>query len=218
MGFFKQKFRNIKKLPDWIYVFPELLVRAWLATCKVTVQDPKNLILESKAAIPLLWHNRLIFFPLLFPNEVRRRTVALISPSRDGQYIADFAGRFGVRALRGSSNKKGASAQRQALHELENGNHVVFTPDGPRGPKYVLSKGPIHLAMLTGRPIVVLAINASKYWQLKSWDNFQLPKPFCRIKLVAAGPFYIPPDLSDAGIEEARVKIEQTLKEISCDL
>lgn len=217
MGLFKKKFRNIKKLPNWVYIFPEMLLRSWLFTCRVKIHDPNNTITDPTPVVGLLWHNRLIFFPLLFPLESRKRTTAVISPSRDGQYIADFAGRLGVRALRGSSNKRGASVQREAIHELGNGCHVIFTPDGPRGPKYKLSRGPIHLAMTTGAPIVPLMVNASRYWQLKSWDNFQLPKPFCRIDLVVGEKISVLPNLSEAEQEAVRVRAERALNEITVD-
>ena len=217
MGALKKKFRDIKKLPGWVYLFPELLVRCWLGMCRLRIDDPHGQIENAVGAIPLLWHNRLIFFPLVFPKNVRKRTVALISPSRDGQYIADFAGRFGVRALRGSSSKKGALAQRQAMRELEEMNHVVFTPDGPRGPKYHLHSGPVHLAMLSGREIIPLSINASRYWELRSWDNFQLPKPFSRIDVVVGTPITIPPDLTPAQLEEERIRVEAALAAITKD-
>lgn len=217
MGILKKKFRSIKKLPDWIYIFPELLVRLWKSTCRVKVHDPYNHIESTEGLIVLLWHNRLLFFPLLFPLATRKRTVALISPSRDGQYIADFAGRFGVRALRGSSNKRGALAQRAAVHELEKGYNVVFTPDGPRGPKYRLSRGPVHLAMLTGHRIIPVAVNCSRYWQLKSWDNFQLPKPFCRVDLTLGQAVTIPSNLSDEELENERLRVEKLLTEVTRD-
>lgn len=218
MSSLKKKFRSVKKLPSWLYLFPELLVRLWLFSCRVRIYDPTGQIRNPEALIPLLWHNRLLFMPLVFPPQVRRRTVALISPSRDGQYIADFAGRFGVRALRGSSRDRGSSAQHQAFREIASGNHVVFTPDGPRGPKYRLSRGPIHLASLSGRPIVPVAINASRYWQLKSWDNFQLPKPFCRIEVVVGAPIQVPPELSMEQMEETRKEVEAAMRSISRDL
>jgi len=218
MGWFKKKFRSMKKLPSWLYIFPELLVRAWAGSCRIRITDPGNQIRDSRAVIPLLWHNRLLFFPLLFPPEVRRRTVALISPSRDGQYIADFAARFGVRALRGSSRDRGMLAQHNAFREIQAGNHVVFTPDGPRGPKYRLSRGPIHLASVSGRPVLPIAINASRYWQLRSWDNFQLPKPFCRIELVLGAPIYIPPDLTAEEMEKKRAEVEAAMNSLARDL
>ncbi len=217
MGLFKKKFRNIKKLPNWIYFFPEMFVRCWLLSCRVKVIDPQNLIVNSRSAIVLLWHNRLLFFPVLFPKATRLRTTAMISPSRDGQYIADFAGRFGIKALRGSSSKKGASAQRLAISELEAGNHVVITPDGPRGPKYILSRGPAQLAMLTSRPVIPAVVNASRYWQLKSWDNFQLPKPFCKIELIIGEPIHVPQNLNAEQIEQERLKIQDSLVKITRD-
>lgn len=217
MGILKKKFRSIKKLPDWIYIFPELLVRLWKSSCRIKITDPFNHIESTEGLIVLLWHNRLLFFPLLFPLPTRQRTVALISPSRDGQYIADFAGRFGVRALRGSSNKRGALAQLAAVRELEHGNNVVFTPDGPRGPKYHLSRGPVHLAMRTGHRIIPVSVNCSRYWELKSWDNFQLPKPFCKIEVILGAPLTIPPDLDDATLERERLRVEALLRGVTRD-
>ena len=215
---FKKKFRSIKKLPTWIFWFPATLLKLLVLCCfRVRIVDPHNLIETARGAITVTWHNRLLFFPALFPRAARERTVAVVSASRDGQYIADLVSFFQIRCLRGSSSRRGATAQLEAIRAIRQGLHVAFTPDGPRGPRYVMSKGPIHLASLTGAPVVPVTINASRYWSIRSWDAFQIPKPFATLTLVLGDPISVPPDLDSEGIEQYRKIIETRLREIGGD-
>ncbi|QSH41078.1 lysophospholipid acyltransferase family protein [Lentisphaerota bacterium ZTH] len=218
MSKLKKKFRNIKKLPDWIYVLPALFLKLIRkAFYRLEIIDPDDLTNKARSCITVTWHNRLMFFPAAFPAVARKRTKAVVSASRDGQYITDLIAQFGIGSVRGSSSRKGANAQRAALKGLKDGYHVAFTPDGPRGPKYKMAKGPVHLASITGRPIVPLSINASRYWQIRSWDNFQIPKPFAKLTLILGQPIEIPPDLSDKELEKWRQLVEDKLMEITAD-
>lgn len=135
----------------------------------------------------------------------------MISASRDGEYISNIVKLFGVKTVRGSSSRKGAGALRGAMVALEEGTNLIMTPDGPRGPRYKLSKGPIVLASKTGIPIIPLGINYSSYWEFKSWDLFRVPKPWARIDMIIGDPVNIPPELSDEEMEEWRRQIEQRL-------
>ena len=139
----------------------------------------------------------------------------MVSASRDGQYIADLIKCFGLRAARGSSSRAGMNAQLEAARALKAGCNVSFTPDGPRGPRYHMSKGPIHLASLHGTAVVPVAVNASRYWECKSWDRFQIPKPFSRLTVVIGKPIAIPADLTAEELEFYRLKVEKALNEVS---
>lgn len=119
--------------------------------------------------------------------------MAVVSASRDGQYIADFISTLGIASLRGSSSKRGLHAQLAAIRAMRDGYHVSFTPDGPRGPRYQMKNGPIQLASLSGRKIIPISLNASRYWSVRSWDRFQIPKPFSRITLELGEAIEIPP-------------------------
>ncbi len=219
MGFFKQKFRSIKKFPDWLYWFPALLLKGLLRCCyRVRVEDPHGFLTTARGCVSVTWHNRLLFFPVVCPAPVRKRTLAVVSASRDGQYIVDLIRKFGIRSLRGSSSRHGARVEREAIRAIREENcNVSFTPDGPRGPKYRLKPGPVHLAAVTGAPVVPLSINASRYWQLRSWDNFQIPKPFSRLTLVLGDPIQVAANPSPEELEEARLRIEQALLQITVD-
>lgn len=218
MKIFKNKFRSIKKLPTWIFLPPALLLK-FMKTFMMRVEyiDPNNFLKKPQTCISVTWHNRLLYFPVIFPPPIRKQTTAVVSPSRDGQYIVDLISHFGISSLRGSSSKKGAKAQRAAFKALQNGYNVSFTPDGPRGPKYKMSRGPIHLASKTGQHIIPVSINASRYWSLKSWDEFQIAKPFAKLTLIIGDPIEIPPYLDNDGIEEWRKIVEGRLMDITKD-
>lgn len=218
MGFLKKKFRSVKKLPSWIYWLPARLMQLYAHTCfRVRIVDPNRYSEEARGAVTVSWHNRLMFFAVLFPAATRKRTVAVVSASRDGQYIADFISILGLKSLRGSSSKKGANAYRAGIRAIRDGFHVSFTPDGPRGPRYVMKSGPVALASATGTGIIPISVNASRCWSVRSWDGFQIPKPFSTLTLVLGDMIEIPPGLDEAGIEEYRKRVEAALMQITAD-
>ncbi len=213
---FKHKFRQIKKLPDWIYKPVVWFLLLWRTTLRKTYIDESGEMADPQPpAIGVCWHNRLLFFPLLFPENLRKMTCAVISASRDGQYIADLAGQMGVRSIRGSSKKKGYSALHGVLEAIEAKDFVCFTPDGPRGPRYRMSQGPVYAAGKLGVPVIPLAINYSSFWELKSWDRFQIPKPFSTVTVHLGKKIFIPPELSPEELEKYRALVERRLNEIS---
>lgn len=218
MGKIKKKFREIKKLPDWIYFFPALLVKIILKCFfRFELVDKYDAVNNARGVIGLTWHNRLLFFAPAVPRPIRKRTVAVVSASRDGQYIADFLKQFGIGSLRGSSSRRGANALLGAIHAINEKKNVAFTPDGPRGPRYVLKPGPIMLASKCGAPILPVALNASRYWQFKSWDGFQIPKPGAKLTMIIGEMISIPPDLDADGIEKWRKIVEDALNSITID-
>jgi lysophospholipid acyltransferase (LPLAT)-like uncharacterized protein len=80
-----------------------------------------------------------------------------------------------------------------------------------------MSQGPILVASITGAPIVPVSVNASSYWQLRSWDNFQIPCPWARLTLVLGDPIHIPPDLEPEQIDHWREVVRQRLMDITVD-
>ncbi len=215
----KQRFRNMKKLPDWLFILPAALLKTLRALMRTEVHDPyERLDFKKLPVVTVTWHNRLLFFPAMFPWNVRRTTVAVISSSRDGQYIADLIKQFDIKSTRGSSSKKGSQALHGAFKALlTEGKSVSFTPDGPRGPKYTMGRGPIHLASETGYPVLPISVNYSDYWELKSWDRFQIPKPWAKITLEIGAAISIPKDLSEEELAKWSLHVREKLMEITKD-
>ena len=216
----KKQFRKIKKFPDWIYWLPARVVMLWRAMMRVEIVDPNGLLEEyrrdtDRVCIINIWHNRLLMLPPLFERPLRKRTYAVISASRDGQYIADFAAQFGAKSIRGSTRKQGLKVLHDAIKTIQGGCMVVFTPDGPRGPRYKMSKGPIHIASQLGIPVVALGINYSSYWSVKSWDAFRIPKPWAKLTLIIGNELHIPAELTPDELEDWRKKAEDELNRAS---
>ena len=218
MGEFKKRFRQIKKLPDWIYWLPARLLKLIFHCCfRFEIIDPNGYRESARGMIGVAWHNRLLYFAPAFTPEMRKRTVAVVSPSRDGQYVVDFIAQFGIGSLRGSSSKRGAHAQLAAVHAIHEGKVVIFTPDGPRGPRYQLKPGAVHLASVTGALLAPISLNASRYWEVKSWDRFQIPKPGAKITLRIGDGMAIPPLAGAEELEFQRRRVEAALLEITED-
>ena len=155
------------------------------------------------------WHNRLL---LLVYTHRRQGIHVMVSRSRDGEMISRTIQRFGFGTVRGSSSRGGAPAQLRLLKRLAGGVDVGVSPDGPRGPRYHVQMGVIHLAQKSGRPVIPITVAASKKLVLRSWDGFLVPCPFARAILVYGEPVEVRPH---SNLEEVRQKLEKGLGEIT---
>lgn len=158
------------------------------------------------------WHNR-NFISTYFWR--RRGIVALTSQSFDGEYIARLIQRFGYGAARGSSTRGAVGAFVEMARLVRAGYPAGVTVDGPRGPRYVVKMGAVVLAKRTRQPILPFVITAARYWELKSWDRFQVPKPFTRANVVIAAPIDVPANADDAELEARRNELQRALEALT---
>ena len=191
-----------------------LLLRTLALTLRWRIEDRCGITRgETKGpVIGAFWHNRLLTIPEVYRRFFRgRRGHCLTSPSTDGAIIAGVMQRFGVGSVRGSSSRRGFLAMREMAALLRAGEDMAITPDGPRGPKYWMNAGVVKLSQITGVPIMPIHIGYSRYWEVKSWDAFRIPKPFTRIHVVI-GPLYaVCPTKSVSAFEAERVRLETLL-------
>jgi lysophospholipid acyltransferase (LPLAT)-like uncharacterized protein len=138
----------------------------------------------------------------------------LISQSFDGELIARTLHLLGYRTVRGSSNRRGAVAGLFALRDLVlQGQPVVFTADGPRGPIHQAKPGPVKLAQITGCPLGSFHLHPSSAWTLGSWDRFLIPKPFSRVTVAWARKVPAPaPDASPCELDATRLALNDALE------
>ncbi|NDB77338.1 MAG: DUF374 domain-containing protein, partial [Verrucomicrobia bacterium] len=137
------------------------LASALAATLRWRWRDETNLF-ENGGKEPVifcLWHNRLALSLILFRRYVQsrqpqRKLAALVSASRDGGMLARVLELFDVEPVRGSSSRRGSQALRELVSAGGRGRDLAITPDGPRGPCYVVQEGIVSLAQLTGMAIV----------------------------------------------------------------
>jgi lysophospholipid acyltransferase (LPLAT)-like uncharacterized protein len=176
----------------------------------------------SGPAIYCVWHNRLALCLPAYWNYAQKRNgtpglAAMVSASRDGGFLSAILECFGVQPVRGSSSRRGPQALLELTTWAERGYDLAITPDGPRGPCYVVQDGVMSMAQLTGLPIIPFTYNLNWKIRVKSWDRFQIPLPFSRCEMVFDGPMHVPRDATDAEREALRQRLESMLRSMSRD-
>jgi lysophospholipid acyltransferase (LPLAT)-like uncharacterized protein len=174
------------------------------------VEGVTNLQFEGPGRRPIMafWHGRVLTATYYFRN---RAIVVMISENFDGEWIARIIERFGYGTSRGSTSRGGQRALLQLKREMEDGKPAGFAVDGPRGPAGKVQPGVVWLAKLTGNPVVPFHMEASRYWNLGSWDRTQIPKPFSTVSLVVGTPIDVPGDAAEDTIEAKRLEVEAAL-------
>lgn len=157
------------------------------------------------------WHGAML--PVVY--FLRQRGIrTLVSRHRDGEVAARVVGRLGFRPIRGSTRRGGARALLEALRG-GGAADLGITPDGPRGPRGRFQAGAILLAALAGLPIVPIGCGVEKAWRLRSWDAFQVPRPFSRVRLVFGPPLAISRHSTGAERDRLRIEAERALDRVT---
>lgn len=171
---------------------------------------------KDQPVIFCLWHNRLAI-SMLIHRRYPRKLAALVSASKDGALLAAVLSRFGVEQVRGSTSRRGPQALLELASRAQLGYDLAVTPDGPKGPRYVVQQGVIALAQVTQLPIIPVTCNTRWKLCLKSWDHFQIPLPLSPCELILNKPIAVPRQASESEREERRCELEQVLRSSSND-
>ena len=214
--------------PKWHQRLAATLIFAFASSLAATVRfrlnDPAGYFSDvpQEKIIFAIWHNRLSLALILYRRYVARRDrsrklAALVSASRDGGLLARILELFGVQPVRGSSSRRGAQALREMVSWGERGHDLAITPDGPRGPRYVVQEGVVSTAQLTGLPIVPVAYHLKWKFCAKSWDRFQVPLPFTLCEVTVGRVLRVPRAATDVEREALRAQLETELRGITRD-
>ncbi|MBR8464845.1 lysophospholipid acyltransferase family protein [Campylobacter sp. faydin G-140] len=206
---------TIKKIYLNVVVFG-LYLLIWLIflTCK---KSYTNTNLNNKSCIVLFWHGRLAMMSFAYrhwwskKSGGKRQGKVIISDHNDGEIITRVINFFSIGTIRGSSSKGGAKALIEALREIKNSIDIIITPDGPRGPRHSVADGAIIIAQRQNASVQILNYEADSFWQLKSWDQMIVPKPFSTINFSLSEPF----SLSNLDKESAKELIQSKLWQAS---
>jgi hypothetical protein len=192
------------------------IVKALCATLRFRIHDPTGFLKMPTTVrmTGIFWHNRLFIIPWFFTHYMCPRvSTALTSASKDGEILAAFLARFGIGAIRGSSSRRGVAAMLQMKRAAEEGYDVAITPDGPRGPKYRLSPGVVTLAQKADIYVLPIAVFYSRYWELKSWDAFQIPRPFATVTVHLMPLEKVPETATPEEFEAQRLRLEKIMRD-----
>lgn len=202
----KLKFFLVGILGSWVIKLLGITIRI--------DDEPKGFTEKTRnlQVVYAFWHCM-----MLVPAYVGRswRIQVLISQHSDGEYIARVIKWMGFGVVRGSTTRGGMRAAKAMVDKARQGFSLGITPDGPRGPRFVVQPGSIFLSQKTGLPIIPVVVGLSRYWELPSWDRFRIPKPFSRALLMFGDPIHVPPKLTEEEMEHYRLSLENTMKQLA---
>ncbi|CAI8297795.1 MAG: Uncharacterised protein [Opitutia bacterium UBA7350] len=196
------------------------LISVWTYSLRVIISPESHRYLKElkkQPGIVLLWHNRLfISLYIMRRYELSGHTAALVSASEDGAWMGAILELFGLEPVRGSRNRRGREALRELVATRRAGKSIFITPDGSKGPVYVMKPGAALLARQTDSVVYLLSINFSRFWRLRTWDRFILPHPFSKVEIQMEA---ITPEVMAAtdGIKAATKLLEQSLNNLTED-
>lgn len=169
---------------------------------------------EENGGLPIycFWHDRIFLTTYWWRN---RKIVVMTSRSFDGEYIARFIQRFGYGAIRGSSSRGGVGAIVEMVRLMRAGCTTAFTIDGPKGPRYIAKMGAVLLAKKSGHPIMPVTMALERFWTVRSWDKFQIPKPFTRARVIVAKPIYVAADADENELNTKHNELQTTLEDLN---
>ncbi|MEO0278895.1 MAG: lysophospholipid acyltransferase family protein [candidate division WOR-3 bacterium] len=170
-----------------------LIVPLYFLTLRVTELGRSNFERVKGPCVFVLWHNR--FFPLVWLHR-KSGIYIMVSPSRDGDFIAKILEFFGFCTVRTSMFKRKIGGLKDVVRILSNGERLAVLVDGPRGPRYSVPEGFVNFVKKLNVPLVPLTVEYNRFIEFNSWDRFRLPLPFSKV-FVAYGESFIPKTVNE---------------------
>jgi len=178
-----------------IYIF---IVKKTSTINYIDLSIPKIYWKDNKPFILAFWHSQLMTISYTWKS--KKKINILASSHSDGRFGAIVGKYFKLENIP-SSSKNGNLKIREIYKKLKEKKYVGITPDGPRGPKEIVSEGIIRIARATNTPIIPCGFWSSKNFQLKSWDSFLVTLPFSKCFFVWQKPLHIPKKTKDSDIK-----------------
>ncbi len=206
----KEKEKRIKKYKRYgkLIYFISRIIRITLRT-KFVISEKYT---KEKQYSFVFWHGTL-FFPMLFMPKLSGKIANLVSASNDGHIATEALELYGFENVRGSSNKDSVRSLVKMVKYIKNGYSGGFAVDGPKGPIYKSKPGAVYVAKKAGIEIVPLGVACSRKWVFeKSWDKFQIPKPFAKVVYIIGEPITVPENVE---MDEYTEFIDQKIKEVN---
>lgn len=193
-------------------------VLAWLlfASCRVTVMGMEHrhrCLRGGKPFLAAFWHYS-VFCVVELQRGAGPGWAAMVSASRDAEFVARILEGRGVATVRGSRNRGGVAALRGLIELVRAGRNGAIVADGSQGPARRMQAGVLLLAGKTGAKILPVAVAADCYWTFGSWDRTLLPKPFARLVLAYGEPMAVEAGLAPGALEALRQELEERLNRL----
>ena len=196
--------QNILALFLAIYIF---IVRITSSIKFENKSIPDKFWKNNKSFILAFWHSQLLTISYCWKS--KKKINILASAHGDGRFGSIVGKYFNLGSIPVSSSNNNFIL-RSIFNILKMNHYIGITPDGPRGPKEIVSEGIIKIARASKTPIIPCGFWSSRNIQLKSWDAFLVTLPFSKCFFVWQNPIYIPENLKDTEI----IKYQNLLKKM----
>ncbi|MCW5201269.1 lysophospholipid acyltransferase family protein [Desulfobulbus sp. F4] len=189
----------------------------WFSSCCLEVRDQENLdkVLAHGAGVVPFWHYS-VFYMLYHLRQYPG--VAMISASKDGEYIARVAHLLNFETVRGSSNRFGVRALKGMVDHVKQGKNAGIVADGSQGPPLKVQPGAVLLASKSGSPIMPIVWAVTRYKAFNSWDRTVIPLPFSSIILQYGELIWVEPELTSDLVENYRLQLEKAMNRMYQEL
>ena len=191
------------------------LINTLLKTVRIRIHN-KEILAELKKNnqpfIAAFWHGK-----MLVPWYICKKSKfsALVSQSKDGDLLTKVLNKWKYSVIRGSSHKGGKEALQNMIEIANSGNSLAVTPDGPTGPINKFKAGAVITARESGIPIILLGVGFNRKTILRSWDKFEIPKPFAKAEVLVSEIIYIDNELDYDGTNKMILMCEDKLNELN---
>jgi lysophospholipid acyltransferase (LPLAT)-like uncharacterized protein len=191
-----------------------IMVRLFGATFRIRVYNFEAFEKLPGGKILCGWHGRSMVASIFFR---KRGYWVIISKSKDGDIQTHVFQNLGFNVIRGSTGRGGERALIESIRELKKGATMAITPDGPRGPTHVVQGGIMLMAKKSGAWLVPCGVSARPRFLAKSWDSYMVPMPFSKCVMTFGEPVQVPPDATDEGVEEIRLRLQDAMTQLEME-
>lgn len=211
------KFKRLGKLAQRVLIaITPGLYRLWAMTLRyeeIGRETVDKLNAERKVFVICLWHGEIF---TLWSVKRQLRMTAVISQSKDGEFLSTIIERMGFKVVRGSSHRGGAEALRGIVRVMRrDSENPCVTMDGPRGPALEVKDGVIFMAHFGRGLMVPTRVQSKNFIRLNSWDKHLIPLPFSRVRVIFGEPYALESEtLDDAALEYERERIKWKMDEL----
>lgn len=170
-----------------------------------------NLVQEKQNMIFTFWHGTMLA-PWFILKEHKPSTI--ISKSKDGLLLSNLLNKWNYKVKRGSSSKGGKEVLAELIEEAKKNRSIAITPDGPRGPKRIMKAGAVIIAKKTNSSIILVGVCNKNKVKLNSWDKFEIPFPFSKVRIVYSDPIAVDSELSYEETDDVIKSLNNRLNEM----
>ena len=170
--------------------FAVFVINLLFNTLRIKIKNGDNISKmnsEGKNYIVAFWHGSMGIGWYMHRNNI----AALVSQSKDGDILANILKKWNYHVVRGSSSSGGKEALSIMVDLLNHNYSLAITPDGPKGPAAEMKAGAVIAAKRSNTPLFLVGIGIKKKFVMKSWDKFEVPKPFTKISVIYSDPILI---------------------------